>query len=147
VDQLRQIFLPIKPQETPDLWVSDTFWGEIGAIKTRDWAANPMGRVVSVDALPGLAVGEGKISFTIEDAQCPWNNHAFTFEAIEGILHVEKTDTAPETLSISGLSAIIYGSYNLQDFEYKKWGTLSLETQKKIHQLFPPLVPFLHADF
>ncbi|MHA2407748.1 MAG: GNAT family N-acetyltransferase [Candidatus Ranarchaeia archaeon] len=147
VDQLRQILMPIKPNETPDLWVSDTFWGEIGAIKTRDWAANPMGRVVIVEDLSGLHVGEGEISLAIEDPQCPWNNSAFTFEAKDGILQVKKTDTASETLSISGLSAVIYGSYNLEDFEYKKWGTLSPEIQKKIRTLFPPLTPYLHADF
>jgi predicted acetyltransferase len=147
VDQLRYVILPIKPYETPDLWVSDTFWGEVGTIKTREWAANPMGRVVQVESLTGLHVGEGEVSLKIEDPHCEWNNSAYTFTSKDGILQIEETNTAEEKLSISGLSAIVYGSYNLEDFPYKKWGMISGETQRKIKKLFPPLIPYLHADF
>ncbi len=147
VDQIRKIFIPIKPDEYPDLWVTDAFWGEVGQVRTREWAPNPMGRVVQVDGLSGLQVGSGCISLTIHDDQCSWNNHTFKFEAKNGILQVTKTHDSEGELSIAGLSAIIYGCYNLEDFDHKRWGSLSEDVKTRIPHLFPFALPFLHADF
>ena len=50
-------------------------------------------------------------------------------------------------LSIQALSAIVYGCYNLDDFEFKGWAKLSEENKEKIRVLFPQIPPHLHADF
>jgi len=146
-DQIKQILFPIKPDEEPDLWVTDAFWGDSGQIRTREWAPNPMGRVVIVEGLSGLKVGKGKVSLKISDTECPWNNRSFSFEEKNGILQVMPTEEAEDQLSISGLSALVYGCYDPNDFPYKHWGTPAKDTQSTLYSLFPPRKPFLHADF
>ena len=146
-DQVREIHIPILPNEYPETWYGDTFWGEKGKIISRTWVPSGMGRVVLVEGMSGLHVGTGKISIKVEDEQCEWNNKIFKFESKDGILDVVKTDEFDCELSIQGLSAIIYGCYNLDDFEYKGWGKISDEIRTKILNLFPISYPYLHADF
>ena len=146
-DQIKEVHLPIRPDEYPETWVYDTLWGEKGKIKSRDWVPCPMGRVTIVEGLNGLNVGSGKISIKISDEYCSWNNDSFLFESKDGTLHVEKTNDYDCELTIQGFSAIIYGCYNLDDFKFKEWGTLSEEVKTKIQELFPPAYPYLHADF
>ncbi|MFW9853187.1 MAG: sterol carrier protein domain-containing protein, partial [Candidatus Thorarchaeota archaeon] len=146
-DQIKEVHLPIRPDEFPETWVYDTFWGSKGKIKSRDWVPCPMGRVSIVEGLNGLNVGLGKISIKIKDEYCSWNNASFLFESKNGILHVEKTNDYDCELTIQGFSSIIYGCYNLDDFLFREWGTLSQDAKTKINQLFPPAYPHLHADF
>ncbi len=146
-DQIKEVHLPIRPDEFPETWVYDTLWGTKGKIKSRDWVPCPMGRVTIVDSLNGLNVGSGKISIKIEDEYCSWNNGNFLFESKDGILHVEETDNYDCELTIQGFSAIIYGCYNLDDFQFRGWGVLSEDTKAKIKQLFPVAYPYLHVDF
>ena len=146
-DQIKEVHLPIRPDEFPETWVYDTLWGAKGKIKSRDWVPSPMGRVVIIEQMSGLKVGSGKISIKIKDEYCKWNNRSFLFESKNGILQVEKSNDYECELSIQGLSAIVYGCYNLEDFQYKEWGILSQDVKSKINQLFPPAYPYLHADF
>ncbi len=146
-DQVREIHLPILPEEFPETWYNDTFWGEKGKIVSREWVPSCMGRVVIINELSGLDVGSGKISIKITDEQCEWNNAIFNFESKEGKLLVSTASEFDCELSIQGLSAIIYGCYNLDDFEIKGWGKLSEEAKIKIKKFFPPVFPYLHADF
>ena len=106
-----------------------------------------MGRVVQVEKLSGLNVGEGHFSAKITDENCDWNNRIFLFKAKEGILEVSESNQFDCELTIQGLSSIIYGCYNLDDFEYKNWGKIPKEIMVKIEILFPKINPFLHADF
>jgi predicted acetyltransferase len=106
-----------------------------------------MGRVVIVENMSGLEVGDGKISVKVTDEYCDWNNKNFTFEGVDGKLSVtESTDYECE-FSIQALSAIVYGCYNLDDFEFKGWAKLTEENKGKIRKLFPKIYPHLHADF
>ena len=146
-DQVKEVHLPILPNEFAEIWYNDTFWGENGKIVSRDWVPSSMGRVVIVEALSGLNVGTGKISIKITDDYCEWNNKIYNFESKDGILEVTETEEFDCELSIQGLSAIIYGCYNLDDFEFKGWGEISEEIRTKILDLFPIVYPYLHADF
>ena len=146
-DQVREVHLPILPKDYPETWYNDTFWGEKGKICSRDWVPSAMGRVVLIDQLNGLHVGEGNVSFRVVDEQCNWNNDVFRFESKDGILEVSKGGEYDCEITIQGLSAIIYGCYNLDDFQFKNWGTIPEKTKNKIEALFPKLTPYLHADF
>lgn len=146
-DQVNEVHLPVYPFEHPEIWVNDTFWGSNGKIISREWVPSCMGRVILVDQLSGLDVGSGEISIQIKDDNCEWNNKSFLFKAVNGKLEVSETNNYDCQLSIQGLSAIIYGCYNLDDFEFKKWGKISSEHKKVLEGLFPKLLPYLHADF
>ena len=75
------------------------------------------------------------------------NNKTYLFENKDGILNINEIEHYDCELTIQGLSAIIFGCYNLDDFPFKKWGDLSEENKLKIKKLFPQKLPHLHADF
>ncbi|NPD89471.1 MAG: GNAT family N-acetyltransferase [Asgard group archaeon] len=146
-DQIKNVHIPIKPDEYPETWLNDTFWGEYGKIQSREWVPSCMGRVVVVESISNLKVGHGKLSAKITDDHCDWNNKHYTFEGKEGRLSVSESTDYECELSIQALSAIVYGCYNLDDFEIKGWAKLSEENKEKIRELFPKIPPHLHADF
>ena len=146
-DQIKNVHIPIKPDEYPETWLNDTFWGEHGKIQSRDWVPSCMGRVIEVEKMSDLEVGEGKISIKISDEHCEWNNNNFTFESKEGRLSISESTDYECELSIQALSAIAYGCYNLDDFAFKGWANLSEENKAIIAKLFPKAYPYLHADF
>ncbi|MCG3220229.1 MAG: GNAT family N-acetyltransferase [Candidatus Heimdallarchaeota archaeon] len=146
-DQIKNVHIPIKPNEYPETWLNDTFWGEYGKIQSREWVPSCMGRVVIVNNLSDLNVGHGKLSVKITDDNCDWNNKTYTFEGKEGKLSVTESIEYECELSIQAISAIVYGCYNLDDFEFKGWAKLTEENKDKIQELFPKIPPYLHADF
>ena len=146
-DQVREVHLPVQPNDYPETWNNDTFWGETGKIMSRDWVPSCMGRIVEVNKLGGLNVGMGHISIKITDEQCKWNNNSYSFKSSDGILEVSESSDYDCELTIQGLSAIIYGCYNLDDFSFKGWGDISEKAKILIENLFPKVYPYLHADF
>ncbi len=147
-DQVKEIhMINIKPDDTPETWINDTFWGENGKIISREWVPTCMGRIVQVKMMSGLEVGEGNISVKVTDEYCEWNNKTFLLKSDNGVLEVSDTDQFDCEMTIQGLSAIVYGCYNLDDFEYKGWGQISEVAKQRIEKLFPKKSPFLHADF
>jgi len=147
-DQVHEIkLMNIKPDENPETWINDAFWGEKGKVISREWVPSCMGRIIQIEKLSGLKVGEGNISIKVTDDYCEWNNGIFNLIGKDGKLEVIRSEQFDIELTIQGLSAIVYGCYNLDDFEFKEWGKISAENKLKIEQLFPKMSPFLHADF
>jgi predicted acetyltransferase len=146
-DQIKNIHIPIRPEEFPETWVNDTFWGKYGKIQSREWVPSCMGRVVIVEELNDLNVGQGQITIKVTDEHCDWNNKSYKFEGKEGKLSIETSSDYECELTIQALSAIVYGCYNLDDFEFKGWAKLTEENKEKISLLFPKAFPYLHADF
>ncbi len=146
-DQVKEIHITIKPDEFPETWINDTFWGDNGKIISREWVPSCMGRIIQIEKLSNLKVGEGSISVSISDDYCDWNNKSFTLKSDDGVLEITETDHSECELTIQGLSAIVYGCYNLDDFEFKGWGSLTDDYKIKIEKLFPKKSPFLYADF
>ena len=63
-------------------------------------------------------------------------------------LKVERTESEYDTeLSIQGLSAIIFGGFDLGDFEFRGWGLLDQNVINRIELLFPQVIPSLHSRF
>ena len=50
-------------------------------------------------------------------------------------------------ITIQGLSALVYGCYDLADFTYKDWGVIPPSVYSSIMQLFPQRIPVLSAYF
>ena len=54
------------------------------------------------------------------------------------------------SLSIAGLSVVVYGGYNVEDFPFKNWVSDykdDLECFQILKELFPPVLAFIHEDF
>ena len=148
IDQFSELTIPCLPADPIELWLHDAK----PKVFTRSWASNAMGRVVSVEGLNGIKVGSGSIIVEIRDEFCPWNEGKYHFTEHDGLLHIQKLaptyDELDCELTIEGLSAIIYGGYNIEDFPIKKWiMNYSQDSLKKIMVLFPPVLPFMHEDF
>lgn len=132
----------LHPDARPETWISDM------AVKAEpDIWLTPMGRVINVLNLAGMEVGSGSFSAKISDSQCAWNNGIFRFENVNGLLQVSEASKADCELSIQGLSALIYGSHEPDDFQWRGWGNPSAETLASMRRMFPMMQPYLFTVF
>ncbi|MGB7342518.1 MAG: GNAT family N-acetyltransferase [Phototrophicaceae bacterium] len=132
----------LSPTASPETWFSDL------SIKADpDIWLTPMGRILDIRRLDGIPIGTGTITIHVNDPFCAWNNGIFTLASVDGKLHISEGGTADCTLTIQGLSALVYGSHHLDDFQWRGWGTLSDEHIATLSQMFPPASPFLLASF
>ena len=143
IDQTPDVIIKRLPgYENPETWFSDL------SMKTDpDIWLTPMGRIINIQELGGMKVGSGKLTVQVEDNFCEWNNGIFTFESQNGELIVSEVGEADCTLTINGLSALIYGTHDLHDFKWRGWGNPSEETIQKMLSLFPPESPYLLVVF
>lgn len=141
IDQANNIEINLEPTEYPETWLADLR----GKIEPVFFA--PMGRVVDIAGLRGLSVGSGEITVKIIDPECPWNNGIWRFASEDGRLSVSEGGTPGCTLTINGLSALIYGTHDPADFQFLGWGDPSPEMCSKMSRLAPKMVPYLHEMF
>lgn len=106
-----------------------------------------MGRVLDIEKMNGINVGEGAFSVEILDPTCPWNEGSWKFEGQSGKLKVTKTKQAEHQLTIQGLSALVYGSLAPGSFRFRGWGAFPESMEKSMQSLFPPETPYLHEFF
>jgi GNAT superfamily N-acetyltransferase len=91
IDHAGEVELWLPPGEQPNTWLSDM------EVKIEPaWLAG-MGRVLDVAKIGGMEVRAGHFSIELSDPACPWNEGVWTFEAVNGVLRVEKG--AGETLN------------------------------------------------
>ncbi len=143
-DQVKEVFLPLIANENIECWIEDLS----PKIRTREWVASAMGRVMIVEELSGMKVENGHFKARISDPYCDWNNGVFSFQSLNGLLLVEKGDGQPDCeMTINGLSAIIYGGHEIEDLKIKGQISGNSTIIKTIETMFPPLYPHLHEDF
>lgn len=139
-DQADRAEIRLPPYERPNTWLADL------ELRTEFATWGPMGRVLSVDRLGGMAVGDGAFTARIHDSFCPWNEGAWRFEGRGGTLSISPADEADFDLSIQGLSSLAYGLNDPCDFQYRGWGDPG-PALGTLHSMFPPLTPHLHEEF
>jgi predicted acetyltransferase len=147
-DQVKEAIIELRPDDYPELWFRDLGARvSCGVDSGYAWPA-PMGRVVDVAALQGIASGTGNITLDIEDSMCPWNDGRFTFQSEGGRLEVTRGGAeAVGCLTIQGLSALIFCGHDPADFSFRGWGDPGPEAQATLRALFPPAVPDVHEKF
>jgi hypothetical protein len=69
------------------------------------------------------------------------------FESSGGTLQVSKSSKADCELTIQGLSALIAGTRDPQDFQLRGWGDPDPVIQAAMREMFPRLIPFMHENF
>ena len=159
VDQADRAELWLRADEYPESWLAD-FQPKIEA------AIRPaMSRVLDVEKIGGMQVGEGRFSAKISDPLCPWNEGNWHFEGRGGHLTVSKASLADCNLTIQGLSALVNGTHDPADFPLRGspgsstgrgspgsstgrgWGDPEAGLQTILREMFPPKVPFMHEYF
>lgn len=87
-----------------------------------------MVRVVDVEtAIADLPADlEGKVTLAITDPLCDWNNDTFTIYCQDGKLKTKRTQVQPDAIAtIQGISALVYGTLNVEEIEYRNWLTFA----------------------
>jgi predicted acetyltransferase len=141
VDQAGNVRLRLPAYEQPNTWLAD-----IRPNLEKVFVA-PMGRVLDVAEIGGMEVGSGSFCAEIRDPDCAWNNGIWKFEGASGKLEVSPTQSADCHLTTQGLSALVYGVNDPEDFVFRGWGNPSPELIAIMRQMFPPKLPYLHEGY
>jgi len=144
-DQVSEVQIELGPEAYPELWFRDLN-ATVSTATTDSWPA-PMGRVVDVALLGGIGAGDGEIALEITDDLCPWNNGMFTLTGSNGSLSVGSGGETAATITIQGLSALVFTGHDPADFRFRGWGDPDANTQRVLRSLFPPVVPDMHEHF
>jgi predicted acetyltransferase len=139
-DQVKDVELKLPPFLQPETWLPDLNMCVAAA-------EPPMARVIDVCALGGMQTGSGRFAARITDPYCPWNDGVYAFESTEGALRVSPTASADCSLTIQGLTALVYGTHEPGDFSLRGWGEPSPAVQASMRAMFPPKLPYLHEVF
>ena len=142
IDQVEKVELTLKPNLNGETLFTDIrpeFKGRFLA---------PMARVIDLTLLNGLTIGSGEMLIRITDPDCPWNNGNWRFSNSDGHLVIQNEHRQPEfEMSIHGVSALVYGVFDPDEFLFRKWGNPNSDQQKRLRNMFPPLIPFMHAKY
>lgn len=140
IDQVATVKVTLPPFEQPETWLPDLDIS-LNALEP------PLGRVLDIDGLAGLPSGPGAFTARIIDAQCPWNEGTYRFESVDGTLSITPAEIADCELHINALAALIYGTQDPGDFDFRGWGQPSAATQAIMSGMFPRTLPYLHIRF
>jgi predicted acetyltransferase len=141
VDQADRVEIWLHAAEDPGLWLADT------QVKTESAVRPAMSRVLDVEKIGGMNVGEGSFTAQIIDPLCPWNDGMWEFGSNGGKLEVRKSSKAECQLTVQGLTALIAGAHDLQDFILRGWGDPKSNLQAVMRTMFVKASPFLHENF
>jgi predicted acetyltransferase len=141
IDQTDRAEIHLSPDEYPETWLSDL------DVKVESAIRPGMNRVLDIEKLGGLSAGNGVFSAKVIDPLCPWNEGMWRFESSGGTLQVSKSSKADCELTIQGLSALIAGTRDPQDFQLRGWGDPDPVIQAAMREMFPRLIPFMHENF
>ena len=141
VDQADRAELWLPADEFPEMWLADI------QVKIESAIRASMCRVVDVERIGGMDVGEGSFAAQITDPLCPWNEGAWMFAASAGKLEVRKTSETARPLTVQGLTALVAGTHDPQEFHLRGWGSPSPEEQSIMRAMFPKMNPYVHENF
>lgn len=141
IDQTSSLELWLPEDEYPETWLADI------QVKVESAVRPAMSRVLNVEKIGGMQVGEGKFSARIVDPLCPWNEGKWRFESADGKLQVSRTSNADWELTIQGLTALVSGVPDPQDFPLRGWGNPDLSQISTMRDMFPGMRPFMHDMF
>ncbi|MFZ6028145.1 MAG: GNAT family N-acetyltransferase [Chloroflexota bacterium] len=140
-DQAGQAEIWLPAYERPNTWMADMH------PKMETVFVDPMGRVIDVAGIGGIATGPGRFDVRVSDPDCPWNEGTWRLDGTGGTLEVSPTHHADCHLTIQGLSALVYGSNDPADFAFRGWGDPSPQMQGVMRRMFPLELPYLHEYF
>ncbi len=141
IDQAGEVKIWLPAYEQPNTWLSDI------NPKLEPVFVAPMGRVLDVAGICGMEAGPGSFTAEITDPDCPWNDGIWKFESVSGKLEITPTQSADCKLTIQGLSALLYGVNDPEDFSIRGWGNPRIEIMAAMRTMFPPKLPYLHEYY
>jgi predicted acetyltransferase len=144
VDQVRRIRVRVGADELPELWATDLAT-DVEARTAFPDAAPPMVRVLALDALEGIAVGPGRVAVEVVDD--PFVSGRYLLDGGDGRLTVKPIGDAAATLTVPGLSALVYGVLDPEEVVVRGLGTVPPKEADALRTLFPRATPYLFTSF
>ncbi len=141
IDQADHAEIWLPPYEHPETWLADM---QV-RIESQDHA--PMSRILDIGGMGGMEMGTGSFSAQITDPLISSNEDRWRFESADGCSQVSKTNEVDCELTIQGLTALVFGTHDPQDFHLRGWGNPPVEIQTVMRSMFPPRLSFLHEIF
>jgi predicted acetyltransferase len=141
IDQAGKVILTLKPGQMGENYFTDIRPEFQGVF------VPPMARVIDLTALEGLPCGEGDICIGLTDEHCAWNHATWRLFSQGGRLQITPAGQPDCSLTIHGLSALIYGVTDPEEFSLRRWGDPDPDQQAILRSLFPPAIPYLHAMY
>lgn len=139
VDHVRKAVVPVAPDDFPELWATDL---AVRVEARRSPAAAPMGRVLSVEALRGMAVGPGRVGIEIVDDE--FIGGKYVLDGTSGSLEVTSGD--PEaTLTAAGFAGLVHGVLSPADVVLRGLGVVA--SPSALDTLFPRQIPHVCTAF
>jgi predicted acetyltransferase len=145
-DQVEKVSVVVSPAELPELWGTD-FAAEISAETSFPTSPAPMARVLSVEGLAGMPVGDARV--TVEVVEDPFIAGYYQLDGTTGVLDARRVTaaTTDATLTAAGLSGLIYGVLDPDELPIRGFGQVSGPAAERLRTLFPRALPYLHAHF
>jgi predicted N-acetyltransferase YhbS len=143
IDHVARVVVSVAPGETPELWATD-LTPTIGGRTSFPTSAAPMARILSLEGLTGMATGRGVVAVDIVDD--PFIAGQYVLDGRTGHLVVHRgrgTEPAAATLTVPGLSGLVYGVLDPPDVVVCGFGALSPQAAKQLSALFPRCTPCL----
>ena len=144
VDQVSRVVVTVSTDEVSELWGTDlavTTEGKVDFPRR----GGPMVRVLDMTALSGTRVGAGDVTIEIPDDELIGGVWRLTGDG--GRLAVAKGTAPSATLTVAGLSGLVYGVLDPIEVFTRGLGRLSPEAIAPLATLFPRQMPYLVADF
>jgi len=141
VDQANRTEIWLQADEYPETWLADM------EVKVESAIRPAMSRVLDVEKIGGMNVGDGSFTAQIIDPLCPWNEGAWQFASRDGKLEVSKTSKAECQLTVQGLTVLINGTHDPQDLPLRGGGDPNPVLQSTMREMFPRMIPFMHENF
>jgi predicted acetyltransferase len=141
IDQADRAEVWLPPYEHPETWLADM------QVRIESQERAPMSRILDIGGMGGMETGAGIFSAHITDPLLPSNEGNWKFKTVNGCLQVTKTDAIDCELAIHGLTALVFGTHDPQDFPLRGWGNPRPEIQAVMRTMFPLRTPFLHENF
>jgi hypothetical protein len=145
-DQVREIVATVPADELPELWATDlTTVAETRTSYPTDPA--PMARVLSLDALHGMAVGPGRVAVEVVDDH--FLNGRYVLDGMAGTLEISAgaSVTPTVTLTAAGLSGLVYGVLDPGDLTVRGFGDAQPDQAAELAKLFPRAIPYIFSRF
>lgn len=144
--QVEKVSVVVPPAESPELWGTD-FAAEISATTAFPTSPAPMARVLSVEGLAGMPVGDGHV--TVEVLDDPFIAGHYELDGTAGVLDARRVTTlVPDAkLTAAGLSGLVYGVLDPEELPIRGFGQVTGQAAGQLRTLFPRALPYLHAHF
>jgi predicted N-acetyltransferase YhbS len=147
VDQVVKVTATVAPDELPELWSTDL--DTVTEAKAAFPSHAPMARVLSLDALAGMAVGPGRVRVEVPDD--PFVAGSYLLDGTAGALEVSRaaaTGPVPTaTLTAAGLSALVYGVLDPVEVAIRGLGAVPDDAAAELRTMWSRQIPYLTVGF